>query len=433
MIDRNPNPVSPRTHAPSGPIPLTGPPVWQKMSLLFLMFIMQNVSLGFTWTLLPLLMRQQGLSLGMIGLSALLYSPWALKFLWASQVDRHCIPRLGRRKSWISPLSLATVAFLAVLALLDPHSQLPLVLGVVFLLNVNVATTDIAVDGYATDMLRPRERSWGNTTQITGYLVGYMLGSGVFLIVYDSLGWANTMWVMFGLHLLMVVPILVHREIHPVAGSAAAETGGDFKPSARAFLRLTRVRWFLLLLVLVGLIENGGDQLQLTLLADLDMDPKKLGEILLWIGSPLSILGSMAGAALLNRWGYLRVFVLGCLMTVGVCWFSALLPTGLFGLHWGAGIMLGGERLVNGVMMVLVYSIIMSLSVGRQSATNYSVLCSLNHVVSLGVLPLAGFLGGAVGYTALFAGLGLLGIVTLFTGSHVLRRRLGGDIIAGRK
>ena len=129
----------------------------------------------------------------------------------------------------------------------------------------------------------------------------------------------------------------------------------------------------------------------------------------------------------------MKLFILGCLMTMGVCWFSALVPTGLFGLGWGAGIMLGGERLVSGLMMVLVYSIIMNLSVGRQSATNYAVLCSLNHVVFLGVLPVTGFLGDAVGYTALFAGLGLLGIVTLFTGSHVLRRRLGGDIIAGRK
>ncbi|KMY69032.1 hypothetical protein AAU61_05695 [Desulfocarbo indianensis] len=399
------------------------------MGLLFLMFILQNISLGFTWTLLPLLMRKQGLSLGMVGLTALLYSPWALKFLWASQVDRHYSPRWGRRKSWIVPLSLITLGFLPVLALMNPQGQLIPVLLVVFLLNINVATLDIAVDGYATDILKPKERPWGNTTQATGYIIGHMLGSGVFLIVYQWLGWASTLWAMTCLHLLLTMPVLAHRELPPVDHPEMNEAAGEFKPSARAFLRLPRIHWFLLFLVLVGLAENGDDQLRLTMLADLGLNPQNLGELLLWIGSPLYILGSVAGGALLNRWGPWRVFVLGCLMTVGLCWFSALLPGGVCDLNWGAGIMLGGERLIRGVMMVMVYSMIMSLSAGRQAATNYAVLCSLHHVVSLGVLPIAGFWGDAVGYAVFFVGMGFFGLLTLFIGGHIVRHRLGGDVV----
>ena len=75
--------------------------------------------------------------------------------------------------------------------------------------------------------------------------------------------------------------------------------------------------------------------------------------------------------------------------------------------------------------MVLVYSIIMGLSAGRQAATNYAVLCGMNHVVTLGVLPFTGLLSDAMGYAAFFTGLGLFAIPTLFMGSHILRRRLG--------
>lgn len=406
-------------------------PAWRKMGLLFLMFILQNISLGFTWTLLPLLMREQGLSLGMIGLSALIYSPWALKFLWASQVDRHYSVRWGRRKSWIIPLSLLSLTFLPALALMDPQSHLPLVLLAVFLLNINIATTDIAVDGYATDILKPNERSWGNTTQTTGYIIGHMLGSGVFLIVYQWLGWTETLLVMAGLHVFLMAPVLAHREISPVDVTPVEQAAVEFKPSARAFLRLPRIHWFLLFLVLVGLIENGGTQLRLTMLADSGLNPQDLGQLLFWIGSPLSILGSIAAGVLLNRWGTLRMFGLGCLLIVGLCWFSALIPKGIFDIHWGAGIMLGGEKLISGTMMVLVYSMIMGLSAGRQAATNYAVLCSLNHVVTLGVLPVTGFFGDAIGYSGFFAGLGLFGILTLVTGSHIIRRRLNSseDII----
>ena len=261
-------------------------PVWKKMGLLFTMYILQNISLGFTWCLLPILMRKQGFSLGAIGLTALIYSPWALKFLWASQVDRRYSLRWGRRKSWIMPLTLLSLAFLAVLALMDPSNHLVMVLAIVFCLNINIATTDIAVDGYATDILSPKERSWGNTTQMTGYLIGHTLGSGVFLIIYQWVGWAATLWIMAGLHMLLMVPVLAHREIHPVDEGSSPEQDEKFKPSARAFLRLTRVHWFLLFLFMVGLTDNGGNQLRLTMLADAGLDPSDLGQLLLWIGSP---------------------------------------------------------------------------------------------------------------------------------------------------
>lgn len=126
-------------------------PTIHKLGLLFLMYITQKIFLCFTWTLLPILLRQQGIGLGAIGFAALVYSPWALKFVYASLVDRFYSSKLGRRKSWIVPLLTAALFILPLLSLISPLHDLKILLLAVFVLNVVFATVDIAVDGDATD------------------------------------------------------------------------------------------------------------------------------------------------------------------------------------------------------------------------------------------------------------------------------------------
>ena len=401
-------------------------PVRQKMGLLFIMFMLQNISLGFTWTLMPLLMRQQGLSLGGIGLSALLYSPWALKFLWASCVDRYYSQRWGRRKSWIMPLYLLTICILPVLALLNPEGNLPKVLLGVFLLNLTIATVDIAVDGYATDILRPEERSRGNTIQMVGYLVGYMIGSGVFLMIYHWLGWDRTLLAMALVHMVLIAPVLAHRELPPVnhPPEHETETGRAVKPSARAFLRQSHILWFLLFLVMLCLAGKGGDQLRLALLSDLGLTPHDLGKFLLWVGSPLSILGAIACGFFFDRWGALRIFGLSCLVAAGLGWFTALVSMGIVDARWSVAMMLGMEKILFGIIMVMTFNMIMALSTGGQSATNFAVLISVNDIVFVGAIPILGVLGDSAGYTTVFAGLGCFCIFALFFGRYILIRRM---------
>src|SRR4051812_5292522 len=90
-----------------------------KLALLTSLYLAQGLPYGFFTTALPVIMRQQKQSLGLIGVSAVLALPWGLKFLWAPLVDRYGGSRMGRRRGWIVPLQLLTV----VMALLLGFSQ----------------------------------------------------------------------------------------------------------------------------------------------------------------------------------------------------------------------------------------------------------------------------------------------------------------------
>ncbi len=406
---------------------VSAPTTLYKLSLLLVMYLSQRVFLCFSWTLLPMLLRQEGASLGTIGFSALVYSPWALKFTYASWLDRTKGGRWGRRKSWIVPLLIVSGAAMPVLALFSPQANLAAVLTVVALLNLAFATIDIAVDGYATDILEPGERPWGNTIQTTGYVLGYLLGAGVFLVAYQHLGWAITLLLITALQVVLMVPILLHREIPataecgvhgPAQGKAAA------KPRVWPFIKQRHVAWFFLFAGLLMVIDQGGLQLRLPMLVDLGVDPAGLGSLNIWVGSPLCIVGAAVGGTLLSRMGKRSVCALCCLGAAALSLFSAFLFQGLPHQTWAIAAMVGAEKLFAGMVTTFIFSIIMTLSVGPQSATNYAVLASLVQLVQFAVMPAAGMICDLIGYFDLYFALAFLGFLALFTEDYILRNRL---------
>ncbi|HPK45632.1 MAG TPA: MFS transporter, partial [Spirochaetota bacterium] len=70
-------------------------------SLLLLLYLSQGIPFGFQVTALPVLLRQSGISLTIIGFSSILALPWMLKIVWAPMVDRFWFKKVGRRKSWL--------------------------------------------------------------------------------------------------------------------------------------------------------------------------------------------------------------------------------------------------------------------------------------------------------------------------------------------
>ena len=86
------------------------------LGLLGSLYLAQGLPYGCFTQALPALMRARGISLEEIGLTSLLALPWALKFLWAPLVDRVGSRRFGRRRTWIVPLQVLSVATLVVLS-----------------------------------------------------------------------------------------------------------------------------------------------------------------------------------------------------------------------------------------------------------------------------------------------------------------------------
>ena len=128
--------------------------------LLVTLYCAQGLPSGLIAHSLPVLLRQHGADLAVIGALKLLALPWLLKVLWAPWVDRIASARWGHHRGWILPLQATVIVCVATLATLPPDAVfgpvLPALLGVLLLVNLAASTQDIATDGLTVRLLTAR-------------------------------------------------------------------------------------------------------------------------------------------------------------------------------------------------------------------------------------------------------------------------------------
>ena len=171
----------------------------------------------------------------------MLLIPWVFKFLWAPLVDRYSLSRrLGRRRSWILPALITNVGLIVAMSFLPPGEHLYLVFGVTLIIACGASTQDIATDGFAVEVLTPKQRGVGNAIQGGSIAAGVLIGSSFALIVYDRFGWQSMMLGIAAIAALSALPILLMRE--PArSGTAAADAGDGKRAEGRSFAGQTGV------------------------------------------------------------------------------------------------------------------------------------------------------------------------------------------------
>ena len=146
------------------------------------LYVVQGLPHGFFGQAMPVLLREQGLDLTVIGLLSLLSLPWALKFVWAPWLDRFSLVGGEFRRSWIIGMNTAAVVVLLLMStqpLSGWTANLVLFASVLMLLNTVIATQDIATDALAVENLPSEQRGIGNGIQVAGYRIGMILAGGL--------------------------------------------------------------------------------------------------------------------------------------------------------------------------------------------------------------------------------------------------------------
>lgn len=166
-------------------------PTLRKFGLLGSLYLSQFMPFWFLSQALPVLLRQQGMSLEAIGLLPLVAVAVTFKFLWSPLIDRYSYTRWGHYRFWIIFFQLWVVAITVVCSLLDLETQLPLILLGLALIGTGCASQDIATDALAVRLLEPQERGIGNAVQGIGGAIGRMIGGGWHADFAEPLGLEN--------------------------------------------------------------------------------------------------------------------------------------------------------------------------------------------------------------------------------------------------
>lgn len=380
---------------------------FDRLGILWTLYFVQGLPFGFQATALPVYLRSSGMTLEGVGLATALALPWSLKPLWAPLIDRYGSARIGRRKSWILPLQalLAVTCFAA--AKVPPSGGLAPILWLVLAMNLLAATMDIAVDGFAVDVLSNRELGHGNIAQVVGYKAGMLTGGGLLVWASGTIGWTGLFVSIAGLVTMSLLVTLSWDENaivarHAVPEPAAHRRTGEIIATLRRALTGSGAGWLILFIGTYKLGESMADTMFKPFLVDAGYREAQIG---LWVGTwgmLWSIAGSVGGGLLTRRMPILRAVgwcaVARALPVAGEWWLTQVDPTP----HRILAVTCF-EHLFGGALTTAMFAYMMSRVDRRIGATHYTVLAAVEVWGKLPAAWLSGFIAARASYATLFA------------------------------
>ena len=153
---------------------------------------------GFPWVLigsaLSLWLKEDGLSRSAVGWAGLVFSVYAINFLWAPLIDNIRIPllsnRIGHRKSWIICFQACILVALIGWSSLYPSTDIWMVMGLGLVIATASASQDITIDALRIEQIGADEKesmAAGAATAVVGWWSGYKIGGMLMLFIADWL------------------------------------------------------------------------------------------------------------------------------------------------------------------------------------------------------------------------------------------------------
>lgn len=391
-----------------------------------------GLPLGLVWIALPAWLTYRGVDIKTVGLFSLAQAPWTFKFLWAPLMDRFNPGFLGRKRSW---MVVSQVFLLLGIGALAFQADAPTV-GAVAALAIFVAfwsaSQDIAIDGYAVEVLEKSEQGTAVGARVALYRAATLLSGAVAITLGQKFGWAA---VFLGLALLYV-PLLgvVVWSPEPPEVSRAPRTLHEavFEPLVGIF-RKSRALEIVAFLLLYKFGENLATALTRPFLIQKCFSPADVGLATATIGLVAIIAGTFFGGWMCDRIGLGRaLWIFGMIQAIGFLGYvvvDRMTP----GLPCAAGsgalvqplanrlamyAAVGVENACQGMATGAFGVLLLRLTQKRFSATQYALFSSIFALGRTLAGPPAGFLVDAIGWTPFF----IVSVFASIPGLLLLRR-----------
>ncbi|QNX06155.1 MFS transporter [Acinetobacter seifertii] len=379
--------------------------------LLFSLYWAQGLPVGFMTHALPVILRAQGVSLAHIGGFGLLMLPWSIKIFWAPWVDRHAISRLGHYRSWILPTQLLTVAVLCVLSFFPIQAlDQPLYLFIFFIallfMNLTGATQDIATDALAVNLLQHDQQHWGNTFQVVGSRLGFIVGGGAVLWCLDWLSWQPTFLLLAALVFVNTLPVLLFKE--PVHSSHSTNEPSQLNLATKIkaylsyFSQNKELRSWLMVLITFKVADGLAGPLLKPLMVDMGLSFTQIGVYITMLGAVAALVGAFIAGWVLKHFSRpttLISFSILKIMSLGAYVYLAYAYEQNIKINaWLIYTINALEDAFAAMLLVVMLTLVMHYSRKNYAGTDFTFQVSVMATVSGGLYTLSGVIGDVLGY-----------------------------------
>ncbi|PJF03148.1 MFS transporter [Acinetobacter seifertii] len=379
--------------------------------MLFSLYWAQGLPVGFMTHALPVILRAQGVSLAHIGGFGLLMLPWSIKIFWAPWVDRHAISRLGHYRSWILPTQLLMVAVLCVLSFFPIQAlDQPLYLFIFFIallfMNLTGATQDIATDALAVNLLQHDQQHWGNTFQVVGSRLGFIVGGGAVLWCLDWLSWQPTFLLLAALVFVNTLPIVLFKEPPHTSHSTNEPSQQNLVKKIKAYLSYfsqnKELRAWLMVLITFKVADGLAGPLLKPLMVDMGLSFTQIGVYITMLGAVAALVGAFIAGWVLKHFSrpttvisfsILKIMSLGAYVYLAYAYEQKIKINA-----WLIYTINALEDAFAAMLLVVMLTLVMHYSRKNYAGTDFTFQVSVMATVSGGLYTLSGVIGDVLGY-----------------------------------
>ncbi|MBJ6353800.1 MULTISPECIES: MFS transporter [unclassified Acinetobacter] len=396
--------------------------------LLFSLYWAQGLPVGFMTHALPVILRAEGVSLAHIGGFGLLMLPWSIKIFWAPWVDRHALSHLGHYRSWILPIQFLTVGVLCILSFFPVQAlDQPIYLFAFFIsllfMNLTGATQDIATDALAVNLLKHDQQHWGNTFQVIGSRLGFIVGGGAVLWCLDWLTWQPTFLLLATIVFLNTLPIWLFKEPQHTS-HASRELKLDqqnlvlkIKAYLRYFSQNKELRSWLMVLITFKVADGLAGPLLKPLMVDIGLSFTQIGVYITMLGAVAALAGAAIAGGMLkyfSRPTALIGFSVFKIMSLGAYTYLAYAYEQKIQLNvWGIYTVNALEDAFAAMLLVVMLTLVMHYSRKEYAGTDFTFQVSVMATVSGLLYSFSGVIGDLLGYFHYLIAIVIIAVISL--------------------
>ncbi len=415
--------------------------VYKNPAVISLVFLGFSAGLPFllVFSTLSAWLRDEGVSLSVIGFFSWVGITYSIKVFWAPVVDSLKIPLLsrllGKRRSWMLLAQFGIMGGLIGMSVSDTQSQLQQIAIFAVLVAFFSATQDIVVDAYRIEAADSRLQGAMAASYVLGYRIALLVaGAGAFYIAEAST-WIWSYRVMSLAMLVGVVTTLLIKEPDAKVIEVADGVGGRLRCDSQfgtKFNYIGRVTvWFSVSVVgpFVDFFERNGrvGLLILGLIAlykmsditmgvmanpfylDLGFSKTQIADVTKVFGFFMTILGASLGGVLVLRYGLMKPLLLGAVLVSVTNLLFACLAVSEPNLLFLAAVV-SADNLSGGVATSIFIAYLSSLTSTAYTATQYALFSSLMTFPAKLMGGGSGLIVELYGYSYFFVYASLLGI-----------------------
>src|SRR5215510_9873381 len=403
--------------------------VYLKPRVLIVLFLgfSAGLPLALSSSTLLVWMREVGVDLGVIGLFALVGTPYTIKFLWAPVVDALDAPVLsalfGRRRGWLLFSQLLLIVSIVLLAFSDPaQSPWYVVFAAALFVATASATQDIVIDAFRIESLSESEQAAGMASYVAAYRIGMLASTAgaLFLVSgFEGLGlakgaaWTAGYLAMAALVVIGIATTLIATEPEK---SAAAEGEHAAHANENPLLRVAVAAYgsfaeflardmaivVLAFVVLYKFCDAFAGAMTAPFVIDLGFSRNDYAAIVKGVGLAATLIGGFAGGALARAYPLVTSLWIGAILQMAsnlIFTWQAVVGVDL----WALTLTIIVENFTGAIGTVIFVAYLSALCQNPlHTATQYALLTALSAVGRTYLSAGAGYVAERVGWPMFF-------------------------------